>query len=102
MTQPTIEQVAAMAWDVSKEPADPPFHLCQVDHRERLVYLAQNVAQSGVAESPFEQQVKATLRNPDETLAELRAKYEPVAEPEVVEPEPVAEVPVKATKKKGK
>ena len=71
---PTIEQAAALAWDLVKDDDDPLFQDCQIDHRNTLVYLAQNVKATGLAATPFEQKVKAVLLDPEQAIAEIKAK----------------------------
>lgn len=120
---PTIEQAAALAWDLMKPDDDPHFSGCAKDHQEKLVYHAQSVAASGIANDDFERKVKDVLANPAAAITEIKAKAglvepEPVAKPErndmhsfivdsIVEPlPPVAEpepLPVKVAKpKRGK
>lgn len=71
---PTIEQAAAMAWDLVRADNDPPFSSCTIDHREKLIYHAQNVQKSGLASDVFEQKVKDVLANPGAAIAELKAR----------------------------
>ena len=84
---PTIEQVAAMAWDLVRADDDPPFSSCTIDHREKLIYHAQNVQKSDLASDAFEQKVKDVLANPGAAIAELKAR---AVVPVVAEPEPDA------------
>ena len=70
---PTIEQAAAMAWDLIRADNDPPFSSCTIDHREKLIYHAQNVQKSGLASDAFEQKVKDVLANPGAAIAALKA-----------------------------
>ena len=110
MSKPSIEQVAAIAWNWSKAGDDPPFHLCTQDHREKLIYHAQNVAKGGAATTPFDKAVWDVLTNPAKVAAELAPKPEPkpieiapettviAVSPDIAPPEPA-----KPTKtKKGK
>lgn len=102
MKQPTIEQVAAIAWDLVRDDADPLFEGCTVDHRSTLIYLAQNVASSGLAQTGFEQKAREVLGDPVAALAAIQARYGAPERPSapVSEEEPLAEAPAK--KKRGK
>lgn len=84
MKTPTIEQVAAMAWDLMKPDDDPMFSGCHQDHQSKLIYHAQDVQKTGVADDPFEKMVAAVLADTSGAIAALKAKY---AEPVEITPE---------------
>ncbi len=73
----TIEQVAALAWNLTKDDADPLFHLCQKTHQDKLVYHAQDVQRGGPADDAFEAKVKDVLANPDAARLEMAEKLYP-------------------------
>ena len=101
MKQPTIEQVAAIAWDLLRDDDDPMFSHSLKDHQESCVYAAETVASSGIGETPYEKQVLRVLHNLEAALADVKARYEAPATAPV--PEIEVEAPTKklATKKKG-
>ena len=71
----TIEQVAAISWDLMKPDDDPLFHICSIDHQQKLVYHAQNVKSSGIANDEFERQVKEVLADPERERLRLADKW---------------------------
>lgn len=103
MKQPTIEQVAAIAWDLLRDDDDPMFSNTLKDHQESCVYAAETVASSGIGETPYEKQVLRVLHNLEAALADVKARYEAPAPAPAPAPEIEVEVPTKklATKKKG-
>ncbi len=103
MKQPTIEQVAAIAWDLLRDDDDPMFSHSLKDHQESCVYAAETVASSGIGETPYEKQVLRVLHNLEAALADVKARYEAPAPTPAPAPEIEVEAPTKklATKKKG-
>lgn len=106
MSRPSIEQLAALAWNGSKADDDPPFHLCAQDHREKLAYHAQNVVKGGAVTTPFDRAVRDVLTNPAKVAVELAPPPIEITpettvvavEPTIAPPEPAK--PIKT--KKGK
>jgi hypothetical protein len=89
--QPTIEQAAALAWDLVKADADPPFSHCLLDHQQKLIYHAQDVQRGGPVSDDFERKVKDVLANPEQAIAEIKAK---LGLPQMLEaPAPAMETP---------
>jgi len=72
--QPTIEQAAALAWDLVKADTDPPFSHCLLDHQQKLIYHAQDVQRGGPADDGFERKVKEVLAHPERAIADIKAK----------------------------
>jgi len=99
MSRPSIEQLAALAWNGSKADDDPPFHLCAQDHREKLAYHAQNVVKGGAVTTPFDRAVRDALAGLVRLAPEVAPQAATVAvEPTIAPPEPAK--PIKT--KKGK
>lgn len=103
----TIEQVAALAWGAVKDQDDPVFHLCHVDHRNKLTYHAQSVRDSGIAGDAFEAKVKEVLAEPAERLhpAPIQITDETTVasvSPDITEPEPADDHKQKRTTKAAK
>jgi len=74
---PTIEQIAALSWDLMKPDDDPMFSGCHKDHQEKLIYHARDVQKTGIAGDDFERKVAEVMANPEAAIAEIRAKIEP-------------------------
>ena len=92
---PTIEQVAAIAWDLVKPDDDPLFSGCHRDHQEKLIYHARDVQRTGIVGDDFERKVAEVLTSPEVAITEIKAKLElpvnPVNDPPFApEPEPDA------------
>lgn len=98
MKQPTIEQVAAIAWDLLRDDDDPMFSHSLKDHQESCVYAAETVASSGIGETPYEKQVLRVLHNLEAALADVKARYEAPAPAPA--PAPVPEIEVEAPAEK--
>jgi len=91
--EPTIEQVAAIAWDLIRSDTDPVFDSCQIDHKDKLFYHARDVQKTGKVDDDFERKVREVLSNPAAAITAIKARYM-LPEPEPVSdqpPEPVAE-----------
>lgn len=73
---PTIEQVAAIAWDLVKPDDDPLFSGCHRDHQEKLIYHARDVQRTGIVGDDFERKVAEVLANPEAAIEAIKAKYE--------------------------
>lgn len=104
--QPTIEQAAAIAWDLIRADSDPTFDGCMKDHQDKLTYHARDVQKTGTANDDFERKVKEVLAKPDEAIAAIKARYalpEPaeIAITPNVEPEPEP-APKKSLLKRGR
>lgn len=70
-----INDVAAQAWNNTKDEADPAFNDCILEHRQKLITHAQSVADKGVpieGASAFEKEVAALLKDPKKTEAAVR------------------------------
>lgn len=90
MKQPTIEQAAALAWDLTKADTDPPFSDCLLDHQQKLIYHAQDVQRGGPADDGFERKVREVLANPEQAIADIKAK---LGLPETLNAEPLPDAP---------
>ena len=71
---PTIEQAAALAWDLVKAETDPPFSSCLLDHQQKLIYHAQNVQRGGPADDAFELKVREVLADPKAAIVAIKEK----------------------------
>lgn len=89
----TIEQVAALAWDLVKSDDDPLFQLCSTDHCSKLVYHAQSVKATGIASDDFERKVKDVLADPDAARLVLAEKWGKMEKAEAVDLQPLANEP---------
>lgn len=58
------EDIAEAAWNATKSEADPEWGLTAATHREKLLYKAQSVKRSGVADDDFERKVAELLKPP--------------------------------------
>ena len=85
MKQPTIEQVAAIAWDLLRDDGDPMFSHSLKDHQESCVYAAETVASSGIGETPYEKQVLRVLHNLEAALADATRMNNTLTERESAE-----------------
>jgi hypothetical protein len=76
MTLP-INDVAAEAWNNTKDKADPDFNNCILEHRQKLITHAQSVADKGTLEgaSDFEKEVAALLKDPKKTEAAIKKSH---------------------------
>lgn len=102
MNNPTIEQIAAMAWDLVKADDDPPFSNCLLDHQQKLIYHARDVQRTGRADDVFEAKVAEILDDPAAAIAALKTKLG-LAEAEALPPVPDTKPLPKAVKpKRGK
>lgn len=66
-----IEAVAALAWNATKDAADPEFGSCILVHQQKLVDHARAVQNSGLVESDFDKKVAELLADPDGTYAAI-------------------------------
>jgi hypothetical protein len=69
-----INDVAAEAWNATKDKADPVFGDCILDHRMKLISHAQSVADKGLVgeASAFEKEVAKLLKDPAKAEAAIR------------------------------
>jgi hypothetical protein len=71
-----IEEVAAVAWDETKEKTDPAFADVQLDFQQKLVTHAQTVQDHGLKgnENPsaFEKKVEELLKSPEKVEAAVK------------------------------
>lgn len=63
------EDVAEAAWAAIKDENAPEWGLTPLSHREVLLYKAQSVKRSGVADDEFEKKVAELLRKPKDIVA---------------------------------
>ena len=64
-----IEAVAALAWNATKDKADPEFAGCILTHQQKLVDTARGVEGTGLVETAFDREVARLLADPDGTYA---------------------------------
>lgn len=72
-----INDVAAEAWNATKDKADPAFNDCILDHKLKLITAAKSVADHGLpagdmAITDFDRKVAELLAHPDKTEAAIR------------------------------
>jgi hypothetical protein len=92
---PTIEQVAAIAWDLVKSDDDPMFSACHREHQDKLTYHARDVQKTGITGDDFERKVAEVLASPGAAIEAIKAKFAPPVDPAngppfTSEPEPDA------------
>jgi aspartate/tyrosine/aromatic aminotransferase len=73
-----INDVAAEAWNATKDKADPAFNDSIPDHRQKLITHAQSVKDKGVPSegaTDFDKKVAELLAHPDKTEAAIKKSH---------------------------